>query len=144
MHVPRSSASAAGRASVIAAGGFVVVAGFQLLLALGVPMGRAAWGGGQATLSPELRVASAISMAIFVGAATIVLGRAGHLGTRFFRAFRAGAWLLVAAMGLGAVMNLASSSPWERFIWAPVATILAASTFIVARGRLDGEHRDRP
>jgi hypothetical protein len=142
MQLPRSSARTAGLASVVAAVGFVVVAGFQLLLALGAPLGRAAWGGGQATLPPELRVASAISTTIFIGAATVVLGRAGYLGTRFFTAFRVGAWLLVGAMGLGAVMNLASSSVWERFIWAPMAVVLAVSTFIVARGRIE-ERGDR-
>lgn len=142
MQIPGSSARTAGRASVVAAAGFVIVAGFQLLLALGVPMGRAAWGGGQATLPPELRVASAISMAVFIGAAAVVLGRAGYLGSRFVRAFHVGAWLLVVALGLGAVMNLASSSVWERFIWAPVALGLAVSTFVVARGRT-GEPGDR-
>lgn len=134
MHVPRSSGRATGRAAMVAATGFVVVAGFQLLLALGVPWGRAAWGGGQATLPPELRVASSISMAVFVGAALIVLGRAGYWGMRFSGVFRVGAWFLAVAMGLGAILNLASSSVWERFIWAPVALILAVASFILARG----------
>ena len=134
MQLPRSSGRGTGRAAVIAATGFVVVAGFQLLLALGVPWGRAAWGGGQATLPPELRVASSISMAVFIGAALVVLGRAGYWGMRFSGAFRVGAWFLAAAMGLGAVLNLASSSVWERFIWAPVALVLALATLVVARG----------
>lgn len=135
MHVPRSSGRAVSRAAVVAATGFVAVAAFQLLLALGVPWGRAAWGGGQATLSPELRVASSISMAVFIGAALVVLGRAGYLGLRFSGALRIGTWLLAVLMGLGSVMNLASSSPWERFVWAPVALLLAVSSFVVARGR---------
>ncbi len=124
-----------GRAAVIAATGFVVVAGFQLLLALGVPWGRAAWGGGQATLPAEMRVASSISMAVFIGAALVVLGRAGYWGMRFSGAYRVGTWFLTAAMGLGAVLNLASSSVWERFIWAPVALVLALAALVVARGR---------
>ena len=134
MHVPKSSGRTVGRAAVVAATGFVVVAGFQLLLALGVPWGRAAWGGGQTTLPPELRVASSISMAVFIGAALIVLGRAGYWGLRFSGVLRIGSWLLAVLMGLGSVMNLASSSPWERFVWAPVALLLAVSSFVVARG----------
>jgi hypothetical protein len=134
MHIPRSSGSASDRAAVVAATGFVVVAGFQLLLALGVPWGRAAWGGGQATLPPELRVASSVSIAVFIGAALVVLGRAGYWGLRFSGAFRAGTWFLAVATGLGAVLNLASSSVWERFIWAPVALLLAVSSLVVARG----------
>ncbi len=135
MPVLRFSGRAVSRAAVVAATGFVVVAAFQLLLALGVPWGRAAWGGGQATLSPELRVASSISMAVFIGAALVVLGRAGYLGLRFSGALRIGTWLLAVLMGLGSVMNVASSSPWERFVWAPVALLLAVSSFVVARGR---------
>lgn len=135
MPVLRFSGRAVSRAAVVAATGFVVVAAFQLLLALGVPWGRAAWGGGQATLSPELRVASSISMAVFIGAALVVLGRAGYLGLRFSGALQIGTWLLAVLMGLGSVMNVASSSPWERFVWAPVALLLAVSSFVVARGR---------
>ncbi len=135
MQVPGSSNRPAGRAAVFAATGFVVVAGFQLLLALGVPWGKAAWGGSQATLAPELRVASSASSVAFVGAALVVLGRAGYWRFRFSRVFHIGTWFLAVAMGLGAIMNLASSSVWERFIWAPVALLLALSSFVVARGR---------
>ena len=143
MHVPRFSGRAAGRAAVLAATGFMVVAGFQLLLALGVPWGRAAWGGSQATLTPDLRAASSVSMVVFFAAALVVLGRAGYWGMRLSGVYRVGTWLLAAAMGLGAVMNLASSSVWERFIWAPVALVLAVSSFVVARGR-GREREDRP
>ena len=141
MHTPRSTGRGAGRAAVVATIGFIVVAGFQLLLAIGIPLGRAAWGGGQATLPTELRVASSISMFVFIGAALVVLGRAGYWGTRFSGAFRVGAWFLVVAMGLGAVLNLASSSNWERFIWAPIALVLAVATLFVARS--PGDERAR-
>jgi hypothetical protein len=30
-------------------------------------------------------------------------------------------------------MNFASSSPWERFLWGPLALLLAALCFVVAR-----------
>jgi predicted anti-sigma-YlaC factor YlaD len=137
MQVPKASGRDGNRAAVLAATGFVVVAGFQLLLALGVPLGKAAWGGGQATVPPDLRVASSVSMAVFIGAALIVLGRAGFWGLRLAGIFRVGTWLPAVAMGFGAVLNLASSSVWERFIWAPVALILAVLSAMVARGRSD-------
>jgi hypothetical protein len=41
-----------------------------------------------------------------------------------------------AAVGLsllGALMNAASRSPWERFLWAPVSLVLAILVFVVAR-----------
>jgi hypothetical protein len=136
MNVPMFSPHIARRAARVAVAGFGAVATFQLALTLGAPWGEAALGGvNEGTLPPELRVVSAISMTMFVGAAFVVLGRAGHWGDRFSRAFRVGTWALVAYLGLGVLMNVASSSPWERFGWAPFSLLLAAATFVVAGGR---------
>lgn len=142
MRVPSFSASTAERAATVAAMGFGIVASFQLLLTLGAPWGRAALGGtNEGTLPPELRVVSSVSMAFFVGAAAVILGRGGLWGSdRFSGAFRVGAWALVAILPLGALMNLASSSPWERFGWAPFTVVLAVATFVTARGRSSSEH----
>lgn len=121
-------------AAVAAAVGFGVIAAFQLLLALGAPWGQAAWGGGQeGQLPQELRFASTISMVILIGAALIVLGRAGYWGTRFSELFRRGSWVLAVLLALGSVMNAASPSAWERFMWAPVALMLSLACLIVAR-----------
>lgn len=134
MRESRSVGHTTRRAAVTAAVGFGVIAVFQLLLALGAPWGQAAWGGGQeGTLPQELRFASTISMVIFIGAAIIVLGRAGYWGTRFSDLFRRGTWVLAVLLALGAVMNLASSSVWERFLWAPVALAIALACLVVAR-----------
>ena len=137
IRVPTFSAPAAKRAGAVAAVGFGIVAAFQLMLALGAPWGRAALGGSnEGTLPPELRVVSSVSMAIFVGAAAVVLGRAGFWGgERISGALRVGTWALVVILPLGALMNLASSSPWERFGWAPFTALLAVATFITARSR---------
>lgn len=135
MRVPTFSASTARRAATVAATGFGIVAAFQLLLALGAPWGRAALGGAnEGTLPPELRAVSSVSMAVFVAAAVVILGRAGTWGDRFTGAFRIGTWGLVAILPLGAIMNLASSSPWERFGWGPFTVLLAMAAFVVARG----------
>ncbi len=140
MRVPSFSASTAQRAAVVAAIGFDIVATFQLSLALGAPWGRAAFGGSnEGSLPPDLRIASSVSMAIFVGAAAMILGRVGLWGSdRFSPAFRIGSWVLVAMLPLGALMNLASSSPWERFGWAPFTALIAVATFVAARG---SQHR---
>ena len=142
VRVPTFSASTAKRAATVAAMGFGIVATFQLLLTLGAPWGRAALGGAnEGTLPPELRVVSSVSTAIFVAAATVVLGRAGFWGDRFSGVFRIGTWALVVLLPLGALMNLASSSPWERFGWAPFTFVLATATLVVARGRYTNQHR---
>lgn len=136
MRAPTFSTSTAERTATVAAMGFGIVAIFQLLLALGAPWGRAALGGSnEGTLPPALRVVSSVSMAVFVGAAVVVLGRAGRWSDRFSGAFRVGTWALVVILPLGALMNLASSSRWERFGWAPFTFLLAMATFVVARGR---------
>lgn len=142
MQVPTFSVSTAQRTAKVAAAGFGVVAVFQLLLALGAPWGKTAFGGyNEGTLPPELRVVSSVSMAILIGAAFVVLGRAGHWGHRFSGVFRVGTWALVVILALGVLMNLASSSAWERFGWAPFTLFLAMATFVIARGRIN-EHAE--
>jgi hypothetical protein len=102
-------------------------------LALGAPWGYAAWGGAHRVLPNRLRLASAIAAVVWVAGALIVLGRAGY-DVVSLPGFveRWGSWLFVGLLVVGTVMNAASSSRWERFIWAPVSAVLAVATFIVA------------
>jgi hypothetical protein len=112
-----------------------LLATFQLLLALGVPWGRAAWGGGQEILPSELRVASGVATFVWIGAALLVLARAGYIGNAASStSVRRATWLLVALLLFGGALNLASSSPWERFGWGPFALLLAVLVAVVARG----------
>lgn len=123
------------RAAVAAATGFLVIASFQVALALGAPLGRAAWGGTYTQLPMELRIASAFAVGVWVLAALIVLGRVGFQTSPLPPAVvRLGTWVLVGVTVLGALVNLASPSSWERFLWGPVALVLAVLCLIVARG----------
>ena len=121
------SAQKAGLATIaapVAAVGFVLVAGYQVLLALGIAFSGAAWGG--APLTPALRLASAVSAVVLILAALVVLGRAGYWGSRLpFAIFRWGTWVLVAVMLLSAVANFASPTVGERFFLGPAAVLLA-------------------
>ena len=120
-------------AAVLAAGGFALIAGFQLLLALGAPLGRAAWGGAVARIPSRLRIASAVAVVVWAVAAVIILGRAGVLDVPLPQVvLDIGAWALVVLSGLGALVNFASSSPWERFGWGPLALALALLSLVVA------------
>ncbi len=119
-------------AGAVAAAGFLVVAGYQVLLALGIAFSGAAWGG--ATLTPTLRLASAVSAAVLVLAALIVFGRAGYWGPLVPAAiFRWGTWALFGGMVLSALANFASSSAGERFILGPSALLLALLCFAATR-----------
>ena len=118
----------------IVAAGLIVLAIFQAAIALGAPVGKAAWGGRNPGVLPRnLRIGSAVSVVIYLFAALIVLDRAGVplIDLPDTLSFY-GTWALVALLTIGAVVNLASSSPYERFGWGPFAAVMALLTLILA------------
>ena len=118
---------------VVAAVGFVGIAAFQAAIAAGAPLGRAAWGGTHVRLPQRLRVASAVAVAFWIVAALVVLARAGFDASPVpFSASRWATWILVVLLPIGAVMNAASRSPWERFLWAPIALVLGVLCLALA------------
>jgi len=135
MTLPNVSARAARPAAAAAAAGFAGVAMFQIALAAGAPWGEAAWGGQSAELPTTLRAASgAVAVFYAVAAPLIVLGRAGYGKRRSSTGvFRHGTRFLAAAMALGALLNFASQSRWENYLWGPVALTLAILCTVVAR-----------
>jgi hypothetical protein len=123
-------------AASVAAVGFLLLVGFQLALALGAPWGRAAWGGGHNRLPLGLRIASGFAAVIWIVAAFVVLGRAGSgVSPVPIGVARWGNWVLVGLLALGALMNFASSSRWERFLMSPIALLLSVLCLVVALGR---------
>ena len=122
-----------GLAATLAAIGFLAIAAFQAALALGAPLGRAAWGGKSGELPANLRRASAVAVVIWLLAAIVILGRAGiEIVPLPDLVLVWGSWALVVASVLGAIVNVASSSPWERFGWAPLSLVLAVLSWVVA------------
>jgi hypothetical protein len=128
---PTQTVRLAALAAVI---GFAAIAGFELALAAGAPLGHAAWGGAHAQLSTAERIASGIAVVAWTSAALIVLGRAGlwSAGKRTLL-FRRGTWFLVAASAVAALANFASHSRYENLIFGPLALLLTALCTIVAR-----------
>ena len=121
-------------AAVAAAIGFLAIAVFQAALAFGAPLGRAAWGGARTHLPTRLRVASGVAVVFWLLAALAILARAGFDVSPLSGAVALwGTWILVVLLPIGALMNIASSSPWERFLWGPLALVLAILCFVVAR-----------
>ena len=121
-------------ASIVAAVLSLVLAAFQAALALGAPWGRAAYGGGVAELPPRLRASSAVAVVVWVGAALVVLRRAGHgvwapVSDAWLPVV---AWVLVGLGVVGVLLNAITRSPLERAIWLPVSIVLLASTLTVA------------
>lgn len=105
---------------------------FQAQLAAGRPLGRFAWGGAHEVLPPGLRVASALSIVLYVAIALVLLDAArvvdalggGWTGTA--------AWVLAGFFLLGVAMNAASRSRDERRTGTPVALALCLLCVAVA------------
>ena len=105
---------------------------FQVLLALGLPLGKAAWGGRHRILPPALRLGSLAAVGILATAGWILLARAGMVAPGAEPvAVRTVAWIFAAYFGLNVLMNLLSRSPIERAIMTPAATLLFASYLTV-------------
>ena len=68
-------------------------------------------------------------------AALVIFGRAWRrVPLVSERSARVGTWFLIVFLALGLLLNLASSSGWERFGWAPFGLILVVLCLVVARG----------
>ncbi|MBY8874300.1 hypothetical protein K7640_20935 [Micromonospora sp. PLK6-60] len=121
------------RAALAAAAACAGIALFQLVLAVGAPLGRAAWGGTiSGRLPARFRAASVLAMLVWSFAALVVLARVG-LGPMPPAAWTTWAtWVLFGLLVLGALMNVASRSPWERYFWGPYALVLAGLALVVA------------
>ena len=116
---------------MIAAGGFAFVALFQLAIVLGAPLGPAAWGVEQTGQLPtNLRLGSAFATAFWTLAALTVLPRGGLARSLIpSRAAKLGTRVLVAVLAIGTLANIASSSNWERYGWAPLTLALTVVCF---------------
>ena len=122
-------------AAVVAVVLLGIVTVFQAALALGAPLGAAAWGGRYPGALPAgFRVASAIAaVLIYPGIITIVLNSAGIIEVESLPANAGTMWFLAAIFTFGTVANLMSQSQPER-IWAPVSAAIAICCAIIASG----------
>lgn len=121
-------------AAVVAVALLVVVWAFQVALAAGAPLGKAAWGGAHHGVLPvRLRVASGVAaLVVYPLAILFVLACSGLIEADWLPGAGRGAmWALTGFFGLGTVANLASRSPVER-IWAPVALGIAVCCAVIA------------
>jgi predicted permease len=101
-------------AAALVCGILGALAVFQALLAVGAPLGRFAWGGQHQVLPTALRVASAVSVAVYALLATIVLARAHLVVTAVPAAVvRTAAWVIVGHSFIGIGMELAFRSKSE-------------------------------
>ena len=115
----------------------VVLAGltvFQVLLMLGRPLGRFAWGGQHEVLPRQLRVGSGLSVVVYAATTVVFLARADLVPAipPDAAAIRYATWALAVYFTLGIVLNAISRSRSERLVMTPVALVLAVSGWILA------------
>jgi hypothetical protein len=120
-------------AAVAATALLLLLALFQLLLAVGVPWGRAAWRGAHRVLPKNLRWASLAAVPVLFFAGWVVLARSdlvapgsGPLSIRILT------WAFAVYFSLNTIGNLGSKSSLEKWLMTPVAVVLAVCCFAVA------------
>lgn len=105
---------------------------FQILLVVGRPLGRFAWGGTHDVLPLHLRVGSAISIVLYGLFAVLVLDRAEIIDLLPDAVVDVGIWVLVGYLALGVLLNGMSRSRPERNVMTPTVLVLAVLTLVVA------------
>jgi hypothetical protein len=122
--------------AVVLAVGLSVVAAFQTPRAFGEPLGAAALGGTDPGQLPNtLRPPTGWFAAVGLVAALLALVRGGY-DLVLLPAAVPGVGMLVALLGAGPLMNVASSSPWERFGWGPFSLVMFIFCVVLARSGL--------
>ena len=105
---------------------------FQLVLILGAPLGRFAWGGQHEVLPRGLRVGSAVSIVIYVGFALLALAKVQLVPSA--AVVDTAMWVVAGYLLLGVALNAISRSKPERWTMTPLALLLAGCAFMLARG----------
>ena len=121
-------------AALVASALLIVIAVFQIALALGMPARKIAWGGGyEGKLPTGLRVASGVAGFVIYPLAALLVLEAGGL-TDFDLVpdvGPVGMWVLTGLFALAAILNFLSRSRVER-VWGPVALGISVCCGIVA------------
>lgn len=106
---------------------------FQLLLAIGLPFGRFAYGGKYEKLPNNLRIMSLIAVGIFIFGIIVVLEQATII-TIFNNELLTiiVVWIFAVYLTLNTLMNAVSKSQWEKQIMTPISFGIAVCCYILA------------
>lgn len=108
---------------------------FQLLLIVGFPIGRFAWGGSHDVLPTKLRISSVVSILLYSIFALVILEKAQLIRLINNESFiHTSMWVFTVYFFIGVLMNGASRSKPERMVMTPVALVLAILYLTVTLG----------
>jgi hypothetical protein len=112
---------------------FTGLALFQLLLVLGLPYGKLAFGGKYDKLPANLRINSLIAIGIFIFGIIIVLERS-EIITIFTNIVVSGIaiWVYAGYLAFNTFLNLLSKSKSEKLIMTPISLLSSTCCFIIA------------
>ena len=113
--------------------GFLVV--FQILLAIGLPFGKLAWGGEYNKLPKKLRISSFISSLLLAYALIILLESAdliNVIGNKTIVSISK--WMFLIIFGLSTLGNITSKSRKEKMVMTPIALFLVFAFLIAIIG----------
>jgi hypothetical protein len=105
----------------------------QLLLAAGILPITMAWGGREAILTTNLRIASLFSVVLLGFFAYVIRRRAGLIGEAPIpTSIKILAWLVTAFSAFNLLGIIASTSTGEQILFGPISLLLVASCFVVS------------
>jgi small-conductance mechanosensitive channel len=111
-------------------GGLAVL---QVLLIVGLPFGRFAWGGQNDRLTPRLRIAAGLAIVIYALFVTIALIRLHIIAAPIPDLIIVTAmWVITAYLILSVLPNLGSKSIHEKRLMAPLSAVLAILALLIA------------
>ena len=115
---------------------FMGLSVFQLLLALGKPYGKMAYGGRQeAVLPKKYRIMSALSIGIFLLASGMTLVKIDVFKNCPFPVMAdLGVWIFALFLALNTIANATSISKSERKFMTPLSAIACLCLVIIALG----------
>lgn len=106
---------------------------FQIILALGAPLGEFTLGGKYPGKLPgKLRVAALLQIAILLIFTMMIASKAGLAFASLYGVARIGAWVVFAFFIPGSIMNLSSPSKKEKLVMGPLNIIALICAFMVA------------
>lgn len=112
--------------------GFLGMGIFQLILALGYPYGKLAWGGFYEKLPVSLRIGSGIAILIYVYGMIILLESAQIIQLlNNPKLIEYSVWIFAALFGLSTIGNLQSKSDLEKRVMTPIGILFCCLCIIV-------------